>query len=60
MTWLPKRKHKEAHAADDKSKQQDKAAGARKASEETRDDVYKTPPEQDVLGWGHRQEYPPD
>ncbi|MFI1973439.1 hypothetical protein [Streptomyces cinnamoneus] len=61
MTWLPKRKHKEAQAAEEKHRQkEDEAARAKKAPEETRDDVYKTPPEQDVLGWGHRQEYPPE
>ncbi len=60
MAWLSRRKHKEAHAAEDKRKQQDRAAGAGRAREETKDDVYKTPPEQDVLGWGHRKDYPPD
>ncbi|MFF4219250.1 hypothetical protein B7P34_00830 [Streptosporangium nondiastaticum] len=60
MTWLPKRKHKEAHSAEDKHRRRDEAAQAKKAREETKDDVYKTPPEQDVLGWGHRKDYPPD
>ncbi|GGX73627.1 hypothetical protein GCM10010324_18640 [Streptomyces hiroshimensis] len=66
MTWLPKRKHKEAHASEDGRKRQDKAAGTGKGKtpepepEKARDDVYKTPPEQDVLGWGHRKDYPPD
>ncbi|MGK5543284.1 hypothetical protein ACSNOH_00795 [Streptomyces sp. URMC 127] len=59
MTWLPKKKHKGAHAAGEKRRQQAKEAGAKRAPEEAKDDFYKPPPEQNVLGWGHRQENPP-
>ncbi|WP_424886968.1 hypothetical protein [Streptomyces sp. XH2] len=60
MSWLPKKKHKESHAAGEKHRQRDEAERARKAREETKNDTYKTPPEQDVLGWGHYHDYPPD
>ncbi|MEU1820131.1 hypothetical protein ABZ543_33845 [Streptomyces roseifaciens] len=59
MSWLRKHK-KEAHDAEDKREQQDRAAEAAKTRDETKDDAYKPPPEQDVLGWGHYHDYPPD
>ncbi|GHG78848.1 hypothetical protein [Streptomyces griseocarneus] len=56
MTWLHRKKQKDVPAAEGRRKQQDKAADARKASEETTEGPYKHPAERDVLGWGHRRD----
>ncbi|GHC45748.1 hypothetical protein [Streptomyces cinnamoneus] len=59
MVGLPRRKHREARAAEHEREEQQKAAQSGKDREKTADEVYKHPPEPGVLGWGHRGESPP-
>lgn len=59
MVGLPRRKHKDTHAAEDKREEQQRAAEAGKDREKTTDEPYRHPPERGVLGWGHRGESPP-
>ncbi|MEV5238068.1 hypothetical protein AB0K89_02880 [Streptomyces cinnamoneus] len=59
MVGLPRRKHKDTRAADDKREEQRKSAQAGKDREKTADEPYRHPSEPDVLGWGHRGESPP-
>ncbi|MFF4161192.1 hypothetical protein [Streptomyces sp. NPDC001678] len=60
MIGLPKRRSKESRAAEHERKQQERAAKARKEADKAAEGGYKPAPEQDVLGWGHRGESPPD
>ncbi|GHF36684.1 hypothetical protein GCM10010218_17780 [Streptomyces mashuensis] len=65
MSGLLKRRHKETGAeagpgtgaaADRDREQQEQEAKAKNDREQARGEVYKPPPEQNVLGWGHRGE----
>ncbi|MCC3776598.1 hypothetical protein [Streptomyces sp. UNOB3_S3] len=60
MIGLPRRKHKESRDAEHERRLKDKAAKAGKESPKPEEGVYKPAPEEDILGWGHRGQNPPE